>query len=74
MHIGGNAQQWAQDRFTQERYGREVLGLLSEIAPGFPAATSSSSPLREIVQIVPEEGTQPDTSAARLSAAKKMAS
>jgi glycosyltransferase involved in cell wall biosynthesis len=74
MHIGGNAQQWAQDRFTQERYGREVLGILSEIAPGFPAATSSSSPLREIVQIVPEEGTQPDTSAARLSAAKKMAS
>jgi glycosyltransferase involved in cell wall biosynthesis len=74
MRIGASAQQWAQDRFTQERYGREVLEILSEVGPSFPAATSSRSPLKEIVQIVPEEGTQPDTSAARLSAAKKTAS
>jgi glycosyltransferase involved in cell wall biosynthesis len=74
MRIGGSAQQWAQNRFTQERYGREVLGILSEIAAGFPSAAPTSLPLEEIEQIMPEEGTQPHTSASRLSQPKKSAS
>jgi hypothetical protein len=73
MCIGGNAQQWAHNRFTQERYAREILGILSEIAPGFPAATSNCLPPEEIAQIMPDEGMQSDTST-RLSQAKKTAS
>jgi hypothetical protein len=72
--IGGSAQQWAPNRFTQERYAREILGILSEIAPGFPSAAPSRLPLEEIAQIMPEEGTQSDTPASRLSQAKKTAS
>jgi glycosyltransferase involved in cell wall biosynthesis len=67
IRIGGYAQQWAQNRFTQERYGREVLGILSEIAPSFPRTTSTCLPLEEVAQIMPEEGTQSDTPASTLS-------
>jgi glycosyltransferase involved in cell wall biosynthesis len=74
MRIGGSAQQWARNRFTQERYAREIFGILSETAPGFPSGTSSCLQPEEIAQIMPEEGTQSDTPASRLSQAKKTAS
>jgi glycosyltransferase involved in cell wall biosynthesis len=69
MRIGGNAQQWAQNRFTQERYAREILGILSEIVPNFPRAASNCLPPEEIAQIMPDEGMQSDTST-RLSQAE----
>jgi hypothetical protein len=73
MRIGDRAQQWAWNKFTQERYAREIFGILSEIAPGFPGARSSCLP-EEIAQIMHNEGTQSDTSVSRPSQAKKMAS
>jgi len=74
MRIGDRAQQWARNKFTQERYAREIFGILSEIAPGFPGATSSCLPPEEITHTMHNEGMPSDTSASCPSQAKKMAS
>ncbi|PTR10585.1 glycosyltransferase involved in cell wall biosynthesis [Nitrosospira sp. Nsp5] len=37
--IGHTAQQWAANRFTQNRYAQEILDILSEVAPNLSGTT-----------------------------------
>jgi glycosyltransferase involved in cell wall biosynthesis len=68
--IGQSAQQWAKDRFTQKRYAREVIEILSE-ASGRPRSTFKR--LEKIEQVLDAE-MQPYTSTSKLSQVKQKAS
>lgn len=45
--IGHTAQRWAANRFTQDRYAQEILGILSEIAPNLSGTTMRHSSIDE---------------------------
>jgi hypothetical protein len=45
--IGHTAQQWAANRFTQNRYTQKILDILSEVAPNSSSTTMRHSPADE---------------------------
>ncbi|KIO48443.1 glycosyltransferase family 4 protein [Nitrosospira sp. NpAV] len=47
--IGQAAQRWAANRFTQDRYAREILGILSEVAPNSSGTAIQRSSIDEPV-------------------------
>lgn len=54
FRTGHCAQQWAKNRFTQDRYAREILEILSEVASGRPGARNRRMPPEEIPRVVGE--------------------
>lgn len=47
LRIGRTGQQWAKNRFTQDRYAQEVRGILSEVAPHASGALMRHSSVEE---------------------------
>jgi glycosyltransferase involved in cell wall biosynthesis len=62
LRMGRAAQQWAANRFTQERYAREVLEILSEVTSNHSGAKVTRLPQNKIADAVAEARIQSGTS------------
>ena len=62
LSMGRAAQQWAENRFTQERYAREVLEILSEVTSNRSGAKVTRLPQNKIPDAVSEAKIQSGTS------------
>jgi glycosyltransferase involved in cell wall biosynthesis len=62
LSIGQAAQQWAANRFTQERYAREVLEILSEVTSNRSGPKVTRLPQNKILDAVVEAKIQSGTS------------
>lgn len=62
LSMGRAAQQWAENRFTQERYAREVLEILSEVASNRSGAKITRLPQNKIPDAIAEARIQSGTS------------